>query len=89
MLFRSHTHTHTHTQHEVNKFDLVMEADLGTFRPWGIQFTGTDAAMDIMKSIGPLLQSINASLVTTVNTPPFFPSPFFWCGYSYCIFFAI
>ena len=47
-------------------FDLVMESDSGTFKPWGMQFTGSESAMAIMKSIGSLLSPINASLVTTV-----------------------
>jgi len=50
---------------EVNSISLVMESDLGTFTPQGIQFTGSDAAMAMMTSVGQLLVPINASNVTT------------------------
>jgi len=44
-----------------------MESDMGTFLPWGIQFTGSNSSLNIMKSIGGLLAPINATLVTTVS----------------------
>jgi carboxypeptidase Q len=50
---------------EVSSMSLVMESDLGTFTPLGIQFTGSAAAMSIMTTVGQLLTPINASIVTT------------------------
>jgi len=55
-----------YTAHAVNasKFSLVMESDIGVFQAEGIQFTGSEAAMDIMVEIGKYLKPINADLVT-------------------------
>ncbi|XP_048882028.1 carboxypeptidase Q-like [Brienomyrus brachyistius] len=49
--------------HKVNisNFDLVMESDLGTFRPLGIQFTGSQKARAIMREVMKLLEPINAT----------------------------
>jgi len=52
-------------QSEVPTMSIVMESDLGTFKPIGIQFTGTEEAMQIMQTISLSLASINASSVTT------------------------
>ncbi|KAJ1193216.1 hypothetical protein NDU88_002520 [Pleurodeles waltl] len=50
-------------RHKVNisNFDLVMESDIGTFLPVGIQFSGSEKARDIMKEIMKLLQPINVT----------------------------
>ncbi|XP_018618510.1 carboxypeptidase Q-like isoform X2 [Scleropages formosus] len=50
-------------RHKVNisKFDLVMESDMGTFRPLGIQFSGSQQARTIMREVMKLLQPINAT----------------------------
>lgn len=34
-------------QVNISNFDLVMESDLGTFRPVALQFTGNDAARTV------------------------------------------
>lgn len=49
--------------HKVNisNFDLVMESDIGTFAPLGLQFTGIGKAQAIMKQVMMLLQPINAT----------------------------
>ncbi|XP_066572073.1 carboxypeptidase Q [Amia ocellicauda] len=49
--------------HKVNisNFDLVMESDLGTFSPLGIQFTGNNESKAIMKEVMKLLKPINAT----------------------------
>jgi len=52
-------------QSNVSDYDLVMESDMGVFRAEGIQFTGTDQAMQVMQQVGQLLVSLNASQVTT------------------------
>lgn len=38
---------HLPTQINISNFDLVMESDLGTFTPLGLQFTGNDAARKV------------------------------------------
>ncbi|XP_048008505.1 LOW QUALITY PROTEIN: carboxypeptidase Q-like [Megalobrama amblycephala] len=50
-------------QHKANisNFDLVMESDLGTFSPLGLQFTGSDKARAIMKEVMKLLAAINVT----------------------------
>ncbi|XP_069477503.1 carboxypeptidase Q [Ambystoma mexicanum] len=47
--------------HKINisNFDVVMESDIGTFMPLGIQFTGNDKARGIMREIMKLLKPIN------------------------------
>uniref|UniRef100_A0A1A7WS62 Carboxypeptidase Q n=1 Tax=Iconisemion striatum TaxID=60296 RepID=A0A1A7WS62_9TELE len=49
--------------HKVNvsNFDLVMESDLGTFTPAGLQFTGSDAAQKVMEEVVKLLAPINTT----------------------------
>ncbi|XP_033836291.1 carboxypeptidase Q-like [Periophthalmus magnuspinnatus] len=49
------------SNHKVNlsNFDLVMESDLGTFKPVGLQFTGNDAAQKVMAEVVKLLAPIN------------------------------
>lgn len=39
--------TSSPTKVNVSNFDLVMESDLGTFSPVGLQFTGSDAAQKV------------------------------------------
>ncbi|XP_062848306.1 carboxypeptidase Q-like [Trichomycterus rosablanca] len=50
-------------QHKANisNFDLVMESDLGTFAPVGLQFTGSDKARAIMTEVMKLLAPINVT----------------------------
>ncbi|KAM9489076.1 carboxypeptidase Q-like isoform 1-T1 [Clarias gariepinus] len=50
-------------QHKTNisNFDLVMESDMGTFAPVGLQFTGNDEARAIMKEVMKLLAPINVT----------------------------
>ncbi|KAL6054335.1 Carboxypeptidase Q [Balamuthia mandrillaris] len=60
----SHQYFQQH-QSNASNYDLVMESDLGVFRPLGIEFTGSESAMKVMKQVGSLLKSINTSLVTT------------------------
>ncbi|XP_072535707.1 carboxypeptidase Q-like [Salminus brasiliensis] len=43
----------------ISNFDLVMESDMGTFAPMGLQFTGSDKARAIMKEVMKLLAPIN------------------------------
>ncbi|XP_066539109.1 carboxypeptidase Q-like isoform X2 [Hoplias malabaricus] len=45
----------------ISNFDLVMESDLGTFVPMGLQFTGSDKARAIMKEVMKLLTPINVT----------------------------
>ncbi|XP_043116243.1 carboxypeptidase Q-like isoform X2 [Puntigrus tetrazona] len=45
----------------ISNFDLVMESDLGTFGPLGLQFTGSDKARAIMKEVMKLLAPINVT----------------------------
>ncbi|KAK3551394.1 hypothetical protein QTP70_016640 [Hemibagrus guttatus] len=50
-------------QHKANisNFDLVMESDMGTFAPVGLQFTGSDKARAIMTEVMKLLAPINVT----------------------------
>ena len=52
-----------YNRHKVNisNFDMVMESDIGTFKPIGIKFTGNTAARAIMEEVLSLLKPINAS----------------------------
>ncbi|XP_077023394.1 carboxypeptidase Q isoform X2 [Tamandua tetradactyla] len=47
----------------ISNFSLVMESDLGTFSPCGLQFTGSDQARTIMKEVMSLLQPIHVTRV--------------------------
>ena len=49
--------------HKVNisNYDLVMESDVGTFKPNGLKFTGNGEAFAIMEKVMKLLKPINAS----------------------------
>uniref|UniRef100_A0A8D2ZLN8 Carboxypeptidase Q n=1 Tax=Scophthalmus maximus TaxID=52904 RepID=A0A8D2ZLN8_SCOMX len=53
--------------HKVNlsNFDLVMESDLGTFAPVALQFTGSDAAREVMEEVVKLLAPINTTKLET------------------------
>ncbi|KAK3595922.1 hypothetical protein CHS0354_032429 [Potamilus streckersoni] len=56
--------------HKVNvsNYDLVMESDIGTFIPTGIDFSGIPEAFSIMEEVVKLLAPINASnLVRTAD----------------------
>lgn len=50
-------------QHKANisNYSLVMESDLGTFLPSGLQFTGSEKARAIMAEVMKLLQPINVT----------------------------
>lgn len=53
-------------QQHVNEsanINIALESDEGVFTPYGIQFTGTDKAKDMMKTIGGLLAAINTTVV--------------------------
>ncbi|KAF7708631.1 carboxypeptidase Q-like isoform X2 [Silurus meridionalis] len=52
-----------YNQHKTNisNIDLVMESDMGTFAPVGLQFTGSDKARAIMKEVMKLLAPINVT----------------------------
>lgn len=45
----------------LSNFDLVMESDLGTFKPLGLQFSGSDAAQKVMAEVVKLLAPINTT----------------------------
>ena len=49
--------------HKINisNYDMVMESDIGTFKPNGLKFTGNDEAFAIMENVMTLLKPINAS----------------------------
>ncbi|XP_024905915.1 carboxypeptidase Q isoform X1 [Pteropus alecto] len=47
----------------ISKYSLVMESDLGTFLPSGLQFTGSEKARAIIKEVMSLLQPINITQV--------------------------
>lgn len=51
------------TFHKANlsNFDLVMESDLGTFKPVGLQFSGSNAAQKVMAEVVKLLAPINTT----------------------------
>ncbi|XP_062320759.1 carboxypeptidase Q-like [Osmerus eperlanus] len=50
-------------QHKANisNFDLVMESDMGTFAPLGLQFSGNARARAVMREVMNLLQPINTT----------------------------
>nr|KAF6404622.1 carboxypeptidase Q [Rousettus aegyptiacus] len=50
-------------QVNISKYSLVMESDLGTFIPSGLQFTGSEKARAIIKEVMSLLQPINVTQV--------------------------
>lgn len=55
--------------HKVNisNFDLVMESDIGTFKPLGLDFHGSADAVDVMKEVLNLLKPINASALNPTD----------------------
>ena len=48
---------------EADNFSIAFESDMGVFRPYGIQFTGSEEAKAMMEQIGLLLASINVTAV--------------------------
>ncbi len=48
---------------DASKYSLVMESDMGNFKPRGLMFDGTPAATEIMREIMSLLAPIDATLV--------------------------
>lgn len=51
---------------DIGNYDLVMESDIGTFRPLGIGFSGNDNATKIMdKLVKTLLAKVNATRLTS------------------------
>lgn len=49
---------------ELEKHALAIESDSGVFDPLGFGFTGSDAAFEVMKEIGTLLEPIRAGVIT-------------------------
>ncbi|XP_012941770.1 carboxypeptidase Q [Aplysia californica] len=50
--------------HEAKNFDIIMESDKGTFTPQGLQFSGSEEAMKIVKTLARnLLSRVNATVV--------------------------
>ncbi|XP_043972372.1 carboxypeptidase Q-like [Gambusia affinis] len=49
----------------ISNFDLVMESDLGTFTPMGLQFLGSEAAQKVMEEVIKLLAPINVTKLET------------------------
>lgn len=49
---------------ELENHALAMESDSGVFDPLGFGFTGSDAAFEVMKEIGTLLEPIGAGVIT-------------------------
>eukprot|EP00735_Rhodelphis_limneticus_P011151 TRINITY_DN4212_c0_g1::TRINITY_DN4212_c0_g1_i1::g.7904::m.7904 TRINITY_DN4212_c0_g1::TRINITY_DN4212_c0_g1_i1::g.7904 ORF type:complete len:502 (-),score=114.93,sp/Q6GQ29/CBPQ_XENLA/44.39/2e-116,Peptidase_M28/PF04389.12/7.4e-14,Peptidase_M20/PF01546.23/3.9e-07 TRINITY_DN4212_c0_g1_i1:165-1604(-) len=39
-------------EHELSNVVFAMECDLGTFTPWGVGFTGSQNAYDVLKALG-------------------------------------
>lgn len=69
---RQYYHDHTHTdnakrkeeekiEEEEEKMICVFESDMGAFRPQGLTFTGSPAAVAVMEEVLQLLRPINAS----------------------------
>ncbi|XP_072590358.1 carboxypeptidase Q isoform X2 [Vulpes vulpes] len=50
-------------QANISNYSLVMESDLGTFLPSGLQFTGSDKARAIVEEVMHLLQPVNVTRV--------------------------
>ena len=48
---------------DVEKHVLAIESDGGVFKPQGFGFTGSDAALDVVKQIGSLLDRIDAGAI--------------------------
>ncbi|XP_074654047.1 carboxypeptidase Q-like isoform X1 [Tubulanus polymorphus] len=48
----------------ISKYNLVMESDIGTFRPIGINFTGNAQAYEIMKNVMQLMSPIGATKIS-------------------------
>jgi carboxypeptidase Q len=48
---------------EVDKHVLAIESDGGVFKPQGFSFTGSEAALDILKQVGLLLDRIDAAAI--------------------------
>ena len=48
---------------EVDRHVLAIESDGGVFKPQGFGFTGSDAALDILKQVGLLLDRIDAGVI--------------------------
>ena len=51
-------------KNDAEDISILMESDSGTFTPTGLSFLGSEQARVIMKEIGKLLESINASYVS-------------------------
>lgn len=50
-------------KNESERYQILLESDMGTFNPKGIGFTGSDTATCIMKEIIKLTASINTTEV--------------------------
>ncbi|KAK2150434.1 hypothetical protein LSH36_405g02065 [Paralvinella palmiformis] len=55
---------------ENGNISLVMESDYGTFKPFGVGFTGSDTARAIIKEIVAMLETINTTGVDTTGESP-------------------
>ncbi len=51
-------------KHDLDKHVLAIESDGGTFTPQGFGFTGSDAAFEIVRQVGSLLDRINAGAIS-------------------------
>ncbi|XP_032808817.2 carboxypeptidase Q isoform X1 [Petromyzon marinus] len=45
----------------ISNFDLVMESDIGTFRPLGLRFSGSEAARAVVADVAKMLEPLNAT----------------------------
>ncbi|XP_025201208.1 carboxypeptidase Q-like isoform X2 [Melanaphis sacchari] len=52
---------------ELEKFNLVIESDEGTFQPYGIAFHGSDTSACIMAEVAKLFDSINATTMQSTK----------------------
>jgi len=55
--------------HKINisNYDLVMESDIGTFKPLGLDFKGSPEATEVMKEVMNLLKPINATKLNSAD----------------------
>ncbi|HWA16819.1 MAG TPA: M28 family metallopeptidase [Gemmatimonadales bacterium] len=63
--FRGATTYAANLGEQVANHVFAIESDEGTFRPKGFSFTGSDAALAILRQVGALLKPIGAESVTT------------------------
>ncbi|XP_042224672.1 carboxypeptidase Q-like [Homarus americanus] len=56
---------HKNHVNESDKFQLLLESDIGTFNPLGLAFNGTQEATCILEEVTKLLHSLNATKVVS------------------------